>query len=145
MMTILTERMKKTSPGLKFLVKDSIPGDPIEAARNDSSRFAIIGTVELFDVSQHAEISTRADEYREYAAAKVRLRVRLIDALASQQVAEEFYSGEIQSGNAENHSWQTIGKLKFDLRDKAFAGSIMGKAMDQAITQATEKLTRYIE
>ena len=145
MTTYLAERLAKANPNLKFSFKDSINGDPIEIARNDSSRFVLLGTIEAFDVSQHAEISTRADEYREFSVASVRLRVRVIDALVAQQVAEEFFSGEITSANTDGDTWQNIGKLKFDLADKLFSSSIMGKALNQALDQATEKLARYLD
>jgi hypothetical protein len=141
----LVERLKKADSSLKFSIHDSINGDPIDVARNDSSRFVILGTIEMFDVSQHAEISTRADEYREYSVANVRLRIRLIDALVAQQVTEEYFSGEITSNDGAEHSWQSIGKLKFNLSDKSFAESILGKALNQALNQATEKLARYID
>jgi hypothetical protein len=141
----LVERMKKSDSSLKFSINDSLSGDPIDVARNDSSRFIILGMIEIFDVSQHAEISTRADEYREYSVANVRLRIRLIDALVAQQVTEEYFSGEITGTGGAVSSWQTIGKLKFDLNDKSFAESILGKALNQALNQATEKLARYID
>lgn len=141
----LVERLKKSDSSLKISINDSLSGDPIEVARNDSSRFAILGTIEIFDVSQHAEITTRADEYREYSVANVRLRIRLIDALVAQQVTEENFSGEITSTDGAEHSWQSLGKLKFDLNDKSFAESILGKALNQALNQATEKLARYID
>jgi len=141
----LVERLSKADSNLKFVIKDSLNVEPVEAARSDSSRFVIVGSVEVFDVSQHAEISTRADEYREYSVANVRLHVRLVDALVAQQVAEEFFSGEVTGTGAADISWQTIGKLKFDLRDKPFAESILGKALDQTLNQAAEKLVRYIE
>jgi hypothetical protein len=141
----LVERLTKADSSLRFSIKDSITGDPIDIARKDSSRFVILGVIEQFDVSQHAEISTRADEYREYSIASVRLKVRLIDALVAQQVTEEYFSGEITSNDGAEHTWQSIGKLKFDLKDKVFAESILGKAMDQALHQAAEKLSRYID
>jgi hypothetical protein len=141
----LVERLKKADSSLVFSINDSITGDPIDVARKDSSRFMILVTIEQFDISQHAEISTRADEYREYSVANVRLRIRLIDALVAQQVTEEYFSGEITSNDGSEHSWQSIGKLKFDLDDKVFAESILGKAINQAINQATEKLARYID
>jgi hypothetical protein len=142
----LSERLKKTNPNLLFSVFDSTAGgNLLDPAGTGNARFVIIGTIETFDISQHAEISTRADEYREYSVANVSLRIRLIDELVGQQVAEETFSGEMISNDAATNSWQNIGALQFDLKDKAFSASIMGKALEQALDLAAEKVARYIE
>jgi hypothetical protein len=141
----LTERLGKINRKLNFIVKDSLENDPFEMARKDSARFVILGAIEEFDITQHAEISPRADEYREYASAVVRLRLRLLDAASGKQLAEEVFNGEVNNKNAVENSWQKVNKLTFDLADKKFSSSILGVALTQALDQAAQKMGRYIE
>jgi hypothetical protein len=141
----LTSRLSKVKPKLRFIAKDSLENDPFIMARKDSARFVILGSIEVFDITQHAEISPRADEYREYANAEVRLRLRLLDAASGKQLAEEVYGGEIANKNALENSWQKVNKLKFDLADEKFAASILGIALNQSLEQASRKIVKYIE
>lgn len=142
----LVDRLRNTNPDISFVVRDSLNSNDLFAlCRQDSARFVLAGTIEAFDLAQHAEISARADEYREYAIASVTLRLKLLDAAAENQIAEEIYSGESINRNAAGNSWQKLGSLKFDLNDKPFASSILGLALAQAIGQAVEKMSRYIE
>ncbi|MBN1127514.1 MAG: FecR domain-containing protein [Chitinispirillaceae bacterium] len=141
----MANRLGKLKPKFRFVVRDSTGADPFELARKDSARFVIAGALEAFDITQHAEISTRADEYREYASAVVRIRLRLLDASSGKQLAEELHSGEIRHKNAVENSWQKVNKLTFDLADEKFASSILGRALNNALARASEKMARYIE
>jgi hypothetical protein len=141
----ITERLRKIRPGLTFIIKDSVTYDPFMLARKNNARFALVGTIEQFDVSQHAEVSAKADEYREYALATVNLRLRLLDAATGKQLAEETYAGDATSKNVGENSWQKINALKFDPADTVFAKTILGTALNQALGQATDKIWQYIE
>ncbi|MBN1127810.1 MAG: FecR domain-containing protein [Chitinispirillaceae bacterium] len=140
----LTERLGKAKPQLAFVVTDSIGPDPFQTARSDSARYVILGSIDVFDITQRAEISPRADEYREFANAEVRIRLRLLDAASQKQLAEETYAGEVTSKNAAENSWQKIQKMKFDMKDKTFASTILGGAINEAL-DASQKIARYIE
>jgi hypothetical protein len=139
----LTNRLSKIQPKLRYHYKDTLENDPFEMARKDSARFVIVGSIEVFDITQHAEISPRADEYREYANAVVQLRLRLLDVASGKQLAEETYTGEVANKNALENSWQKVNKLTFDLTDQKFATSILGIALHQALEQAAQKIARY--
>ena len=144
MTTTLTNRLSKMKPKLKFLFKDTVGNDLFEMARKDSARFIIVGSIEVFDITQHAEISPRADEYREYANALVQLRLRLLDVGSGKQLAEETCSGEVANKNALENSWQKVNKLTFDLADKKFAASILGIALNKVLDQAAQKVAKYL-
>jgi hypothetical protein len=139
----LTGRLSKIKPNLNFIVKDSLENDPFEMARKDSARFVIVGSIEVFDITQHAEISARADEYREYADAVVQVRLRLLDAASGKQLAEETCTGEAANKNALENSWQKVNKLTFDLADRKFAASILGIALNQVLEQTAQKMVKY--
>jgi hypothetical protein len=139
----LASRLSKAKPNLSFMIKDSLEYDPFEMARKDSARFVIVGSIEVFDITQHAEISARADEYREYANAVVQMRLRLLDAASGKQLAEETCAGEVANKNALENSWQKVNKLKFDLADKKFAASVLCIALNLALEQAEQKIVKY--
>jgi hypothetical protein len=144
MTNALVSRLSKIKPKLKIILKDSLGNDPFAIARKDSSKFVIVGSIEVFDITQHAEISPRADEYREYANAVVELRLKLLDVASGKQLAEETCSGEVANKNALENSWQKINKLKFDLADQKFSSSILGIALNEALEQAAQKMEKYL-
>jgi hypothetical protein len=141
----LAESFRKAMPRVSFLVKDSADIDPIELARANKARFVILPTFEVFDISQHEEISPRVDEVRQYAAATVSVRLRLIDAASGKKVGENSYSGEATDPDLQGNSLPAINRLTFDISDTKFAASIMGTALQRAFDQAAKKTAKYLE
>ncbi len=122
---------------------DSFPRDPLKIGEAEKARFVIVGDVEDFDITQHAEITASADEYKEFYIAKVRLRVQLIDVAARKTVFDKTFTGETRGKNSKENSWQKIGALAFSSKDTRFAKSILGSSTQQAIEQSVEKVVQW--
>jgi|GEM_PF-1076002 len=118
--------------------------DPILLGMKEKSRFVITGEIRRFEIIQRAEITAAADKYSEHSIAAICLVIQLIDIEAKTQLYKNEFCQEVSGKNIEGNNWKYIGKLPFDLKDQAFASSILGKALNQAFEQSTAGLSRYL-
>jgi hypothetical protein len=124
--------------------KDS-SGDPLLLARDAKIEYLITAKIENFDLVQQAEISANAEEYREFAIARVRIEITLTKVDENRIIDQEILSGEVSTKNKTESTWTVIGKLNFSLEDQTFSKSILGLAIQQVLDQATEKILKFIE
>jgi hypothetical protein len=141
----LAESLRRAKPRVTFSFSDSATGDPVESARTKKARFAVQPSFEVFDLAQRGEISPRADEYREFAVATVRVRIRLYDASTGSILAEESGDGEATDTRLAENAPDRLNRLKFDLHDSAFASSIVGLALKRALDTAAKKTAPYFD
>lgn len=137
----LAKRLQNESPEYTVNYIDSCD-DPIRLAKQNRMRYLITARIETFDIIQQAQISARADEYREFTTARVRFSILLSDIPDDLAIDQETISGEVSSKNKVENTWATISKMNFDLQDSTFSSSILGKAIDQALDQASDKLIK---
>jgi hypothetical protein len=136
----------KSTENTPISVADStVTKDPLEAGQQQEARYVLSGTVDNFEIVQRAKISTRADEYTEYATAQINLHMQLIDTKTARVINDAVYAGEVTGPNSTQNSWQTIGGFSFDNADKRFSESILGKAVSQAIEQAAYDMGKYVK
>ncbi|MDD5673099.1 MAG: FecR domain-containing protein [Chitinivibrionales bacterium] len=142
--TALMNRISETNSALVVKVADSAASDPLKFGNALKARFVIAGTIQEFDIKQHAEITVRADEYKEYNIAQVTTYLQLIDVASKKMIYDNTFSGELTVKNSANSTWQYVRKLDFNLHDSTFAQTIIGKAATSMLDQAVEKLTLYL-
>ena len=139
---LLAERLKTANPHLTVEISDSLPVRDSSATNGKDISYIISGSVTFLDIIDHAEITVRADEYRERSTGRVQLELSLFDATGNTDLLQTTVTGE-HSGKKNNAN--TIAeseKLPFDPENKAFASSLIGSAVSQALDQAVEKLTK---
>ena len=93
-------------------------------------------------MTQHAEITAAADEYKEFYVAKVRLRIQLIDVVEKKSTFDKIFVGETMGKNVNNNSWQKICTYTFTPKDSRFSKSILGSSTQQAVDQAVEEMVK---
>jgi hypothetical protein len=126
-------------------IDQSPPGtDPFRIGQAAKTRFVIIGEVQSFDIAQHAEISTTADDYKEYYIAHVSVRVQIIDITEKKLVLDNVFVGESRGKNSKENSWQRISSLELSLNDAKFRQSILGSAFGQVMDQSLDKILQYV-
>jgi hypothetical protein len=141
----LAERVRRNMTSLKVgLVEDTV-ADPIALGEKGKAKFVITGEIREFDIVEKAEITVKADKYRELVIARVELLVRVIDVEERKLILERLVGGEVSGEISPANTWKTIGKLSLDLNDKGFEKTILGKAVSQAINQASEHVVRYLK
>jgi hypothetical protein len=138
----IAEQLKLSNKNAVVPKIDSTFHDPIKAGELEKARFVVIGDIEDFDITQHAEISASADEYKEFYIAKVRLRLQLIDVAGKKTLFDVTFIGETRGKNSKDNSWQKIGSLAFGSKDPRFVKSILGSSTQQAIDQSVEKIVQ---
>lgn len=139
-----SEQLQKSTTRLKISAADSFPADPIEYVKEQKARFLISGVIETFEITQRAEITARADEYRELVSARVRIRIQLTDASDKSIISDEVYTGEVTGKNKVENTWKGVQKLNFDLHDPTFTSTLIGTSTKQAVDMALEKITKYM-
>jgi hypothetical protein len=139
----MAEQLKLSNKNVVIPKLDSISHDPLKIGEVEKARFVITGDIEEFDITQHAEITASADEYKEFYIAKVRLRIQLIDVAGKKAVFENVFIGETRGKNAKDNSWQKISTFPFSPKDQRFAKSILGSSTQQAIDQSIEKIVQW--
>jgi hypothetical protein len=139
----LAGQLKQSNKNAYVPQIDSSGADPLKIGENEKAKYAIVGEIENFDITQHAEITPAADEYKEYYVANVRLRIQLINILDKKMEFENTVSGEARGKNSKDNSWQKIGTLAFNPNDPQFANSIIGTSTQQAVDQAVEKILQW--
>jgi hypothetical protein len=139
----VAEQLKQSNKNALLPQKDTAASDPIQAGQNENAQYVIIGDIENFDVSQHAEITPAADEYKEFYIANVRLHIQLINVAEKKMEFDNIFTGETRGKNLKDNSWQKIGKLTFNLKDPQFINSLIGSSTQQAIDQAIEKIVQW--
>lgn len=140
----LTEELKQANKNIIIENGDTVAVDPLKLGEQRKARFVIIGDIEDFDVVQHAEITVAADEYKEFYIAKVSIRIQLIDVVEKKMVLDNVFSGETRGKSLKENSWQKIGKLSLDLKDKQFSESILGSSLKQVMDQTTDKIIHFV-
>jgi hypothetical protein len=140
----LTDQLKQANKNIIVENGDTGSVDPLKLGEERKARFVIIGDIEDFDIVQHAEITPAADEYNEFYIAKIRLRIQLINVADKKMVFENTFSGETRGKNLRENSWQKIGKLALNLKDKQFSESILGTSLQEVMDQTTDKLIQFV-
>lgn len=138
---MLAERLHNVSSHCKVTVSDTLPQRSDDKGVKRGQQYIISGTVTFFDIVNHAEITVRADEYRERSIARVQIDLTLFDVTGDTEVLRTTVTGEYSGKKSNENSMNTIGKMAFDLENKEFAGSLLGVALSQALEQAVEKLS----
>jgi hypothetical protein len=139
----VAEQLRLSNKNVMIPPADSASAGPLKIGEAEKARFVIIGDIEDFDVTQHAEITAAADEYKEFYVAKVRLRVQLIDVAGKKAVWDKIFTGESRGKNVRDNSWQKISALPFSLKDPRFSKSILGSSTQQAVEQSVEKIVQW--
>ena len=110
--------------------------DPFVTGKQEGIRYMVLGTIEEFDVTQHARVSVQADSYREFSVARIRLALRMYDTQHNKVVYEGEVTGEVSGPNERTNTWQHIASLPFVPGSEPFSGSLLGRAWEQAVEQA---------
>jgi carbamate kinase len=118
---------------------DSLDSDPFVTAFRYKARYLISGVIEKFDIIQKAEITVRADEYREIMTGTVKLRLEITDVFDKKVISQENMIGEVSRKNKAENTWESLKSVPFDFSNQAFSQSIIGMALQQAFEQALEK------
>jgi hypothetical protein len=139
--TILRRNLERVN----VMVTDSIVSDPIETAKSLNARFCISGKIDQFEISKIAEISDRADEYRESVIARTGIVVRLFDISQNKEVFNELFSAESAGKNNLDNTWDIFQKKVFNLSDTVFTNTIIGSAAQSSVNRAMEKITNNIQ
>jgi hypothetical protein len=135
----LTEKLKTGNDRLKIEKIDSIPNNLDVIAQDSNIRYLVKGTINSFEIAEHAKISTQADDYKEFRIGRVNITIEFIN-LFSEEGFTETFTGEITQKRKTENAWVTIQALKFDLNDAAFSKSILGLTINQCLDQIVEKV-----
>lgn len=128
------------------MVTDSVVHDPVETAKSLNARFCISGKIDQFELSKHAEISPRADEYRESVIAKAGIVVKLFDMSQNKEVVNELFSAESSGKNNLDNTWDVFHKKAFNLSDTSFAATtIIGSAAQTSVNQSIKAIIKNIQ
>jgi hypothetical protein len=138
---LLLTRLKNVHTRLKVSVPDSTFNSPADAAKKAGARFVISGVITQFAILHHAQITVQADEYREKSIGRISIELQLYDAKGEIEPYSVTVTGERTGKKNTTNSWMTIDKMPLDFENEEFAGSIIGKALEQALETAVEKLT----
>jgi hypothetical protein len=140
----LAERLDAEDKHLTVVVADSAAASPDAAAAKAKTRYVISGNVTFFDIVNHAEISVRADEYRERAIGRVTMDLILYDSKDMVELCQTTVMGEFSGKKTAENSWAAIDTLPFNLENGQFAHTLIGTALNQAIDGAVEKLLKSL-
>jgi TolB-like protein len=140
----LADRIKSHDENLEVKIDSGSIEDLVATGKEHKVRFVIAGEITGFDIVQHAEISAKADSYREYSVARVRLHIQLVDVAQDKMVWGGNVTGDVSGKVGKKNSWQEIGKLPFDLTDRKFASTIVGQAVDQSLEESAATIMRYV-
>jgi hypothetical protein len=141
---MLSERLRNVSPHCKISVSDSGLQPSSDTGSKSGQQYRIAGSVTFLDIVNHAEITVRADEYRERSNARVQIDLTLFDVTGDTELLQTTVTGEYSGKKSVENSMKTIGAMEFNLENEEFAGSLIGVALKQALEQAVEKLTTTI-
>jgi hypothetical protein len=139
----LAEQLRLSNKNASTIAIDSSRTNPLKIGESEKARFVILGDIEDFDVTQHAEITASADEYKEFYIAKVRLHIQLFDVTEKKIVLETNFVGETRGKNVKDNAWQKISTFTFNQKDLRFSKSILGSSVQQVLDQAAEKIVRW--
>ncbi len=142
---LLAKRVRRGMNNLKVGTVEDTVADPIALGEKGKAKFVITGEIREFDIVQKAEITVKADKYRELAFARVELYIRVIDIEKRKLILERLTRGEISGEISAANTWKTIAEMNFDLKDKEFEKTILAKAISQSINQASEHIARYLQ
>lgn len=117
-------------------------GDSGTPAKAD--RFTITGTINFFDILNHAAITVSADNYVERAIGRVTLTLNLKDSRDTSETYSVTVTGERSGKKNSESSWATISGYPLDFTNEAFSASIIGSALEQALDAGAEKMIAKI-
>jgi hypothetical protein len=138
---LLSDKIRSVTNRLDVHVADSATDSGTTSpGKQAPDRFTITGSIVFFDIVNHAEITVRADEYRERSIGRITLEVELHDTKRGSEVFSTTVAGERSGKKNSDNSWNTISQFPFDLNNEKFASSIIGSALEQVLDAATEKL-----
>ncbi|MBD3419978.1 MAG: hypothetical protein GF398_07675 [Chitinivibrionales bacterium] len=140
----IVQRIPKVVNGFKTEIPAKPQADPLIYGVKEHAKYVLTGTIENFEINNLAKISTAADEYSEHNIAHVRLHLQLIDITGQKLIYDNYFTGEVSGRHNSRNSWKSIAKLKFDLKNKEFAGSIIGLAVQKVLQQSVDDVARYI-
>lgn len=143
---LLAKRMTVTSRLKCHLVPAAkAEVDPIKLGQEEKARFVIAGEIKKFEIYKRAEITAAADKYKEHSIANICIQIQLIDIESQKLIYKNDVCQEVSGKNIEGNSWKYIGKLPLDLKNQAFASSILGKALNQTLEQSSVYISRYLD
>ncbi|HEX3018891.1 MAG TPA: hypothetical protein VHP36_01250 [Chitinispirillaceae bacterium] len=145
MTVFLAQRLHRSDTRINTEIIDTMVNDPVQLASLKKARFLITGEIIAFDIIQHAEITTQADEYRELRIARVKLNITLTETQSSNNLLSNTFTGEISQKRKKENDWETVKLLPFDLQDSSFSTSILGQATIQALDQTVENIIPILE
>lgn len=139
--TILRRNLAKVF----VMITDSIVNNPIETAKSLNARFCISGKIDQFELSKHAGISARADEYKESVIAKSGIVVKLFDISQNKDLVDELFSAESAGKNDLDNTWDMFHKKAFNLSDTSFVNTIIGSATQESVNKAIKAITKKVQ
>lgn len=131
--------IKAHHPRMNISFSDTAGTDLLRDAYQRKTRYVISGTIENFSLVPKAQISARADEYRESLSGIVKIKLEVIDAKEKRVISEENLMGEVTRKRNDADEWQQLKTVTFGLDDEKFKNSLIGTALKQALEQALEK------
>lgn len=136
---LIAQRIKASTNRLYIRMPDSTSNTALPAD-TPSPRFTVSGEITFFDIVDHAEITVRADEYRERSVGRVSITLVLTDSKHTDEPFTATVTGERSGKKSVENSWTTIGTYPFSLENDKFSSSLIGSALDQALDAASEKI-----
>jgi len=125
------ELKKKTSAEIQ-VVADA-KADPDELGRTTNARWVITGEIETFELNKEAEISVEADKYTEFYKARIGILLSIVDPQSGSVVRRIRLLEDIKADDTPANDWKTVGTYPFDLKDKRFKASVVGRVVEKAL------------
>jgi hypothetical protein len=133
------EKMREHHPLMNISYIDTAGPDLLHDAYKHKTRYIVSGTIEAFSLVPKAEITVKADEYKESLTGLVKIRLEVVDATEKKVISEENLVGEVTRKRTGSDGWDVLKNVKFSFEDEKFSKSLIGVALNQAIEQALEK------
>jgi hypothetical protein len=133
------KKMKEHHPLMNISYVDTAGPDLLHDAYKHRTRYIVSGTIEAFSLVPKAEITVKADEYKESLTGLVKIRLEVVDATEKKVISEENLVGEVTRKRTGSDGWDELKNVKFSSEDEKFSKSLIGGALNQAIEQALER------
>lgn len=131
--------IKEHHPRMNISFSDTAGTDLLLDAYKRKTRYIISGTIENFSLVPKAQISVKADEYRESLTGTVKIKLEVTDAKEKSVISEVNLIGEVTRKRDDADEWQQLETVTFGLDDEKFKNSLIGTTLKQALEQALEK------
>jgi len=136
--------LRRTLSNTVVMITDSVVDNPVETARTLDAQFCISGTIDIFNLTKRAEITARADEYKESVIARAAISVSLFDIPHNKNIVSDTFSSEMTGKNTYENSWNSFHRTAFNLSDTTFTKSIIGSVSKNAVSQSVYMLAKHI-